>query len=911
MSGPPPVVAKFLVSGLDDVLKAMKSIQDAATQTARKSVAAMKATTSEKQKLAEKSARDQVAAAIRGSQMEFAAMAAGFKNLGKIFKQQQAIRERAATEAGKAAKKAADAEIREVDRAAQHKIAAFKKADKIVEAAHVANEKRVQGIRERSASMAGAFAKKQADAAARVQQQIRVEQNRADFEIRRGGGVPSDKMHLSPQARKVLLDSAKGKSPEEARAIAEKARFMRQEAQIERQKRKQSEAEEDAHQKRLLNARMRTAKKAADAEFREIVRGRKKAEEETERRRAQFTKTVGGAGTAAVKSATTIAGRVGSRLASTVTGLGGGFSIEGAVQERLNLERQASLLSVAARTGEHPERIDPKQIVGRAKAASIATGTDATELLSALNAFTAKTGEYKEGEKNLEFFGKVAKSTGASVEDVAKTAGVLRIQNKDLDTASMKNMILSTVMQSRQGSVEFEDVARIGGKLTRSSSAYSGSQAENQAQLLGLSQIAMRTQGTDPAAAGTAIANLSGDALKHSEGVEALLGRKFLNDKGQIEKGKDGIGGFLADIVTASGGSLKRMQGAGFGLQSMKLLQAVAPTFNKAEAEALKAGKTKEEARAAGREAVVKDIQSVTATKYDEADLERDFAEVMKSSAEQFEGAVRQLKTEVAERLLPPLKDLVPVLQRITPVLVQFLEGVTKIASWAANNPFESFAALVTGFFIKELAAAQIGNTIKSIITGAGGAGGTPGAAGVGGLAGAGIGAGVAGQLAVVGYTADQVYGAYTSGTAQGGALAADVAAGGDRGAAAQAQIDAARERGSAGNTAMAVADLASRGLGILTNPLGAAAQLGGEKVSNWLGGSSAFDETKKTIQARATTSSFDDVVKQNQALVESHKAVETSATAAAEALKKVQGASTEPQPPPAKMKPIPQRVAK
>jgi hypothetical protein len=173
---------------------------------------------------------------------------------------------------------------------------------------------------------------------------------------------------------------------------------------------------------------------------------------------------------------------------------------------------------------------------------------------------------------------------------------------------------------------------------------------------------------------------------------------------------------------------------------------------------------------------------------------------------------------------------LVPLIERAVPYVSQLLDGVVRIAEWASRNPFESFAGLVTGFFITELGKAQIADLIKNAISGGGGGG-------VGGAAGAGaaglIAVGAAAQIGSITNLADERYGAVTAGRARGAQLAQDLQSGDEsKRSAAMAAYRDAQDKGGSGATASAWLDTAVRGVMGVANPLAyGAAKLGDAAV--------------------------------------------------------------------------------
>jgi hypothetical protein len=371
------------------------------------------------------------------------------------------------------------------------------------------------------------------------------------------------------------------------------------------------------------------------------------------------------------------------------------------------------------------------------------------------------------------------------------------VQNKNLDEPAMRQLLLDTVAAGRSGSVDMPELASHASAITKTSSSYAGSQLENQRKLLGLAQVGVRVGSVSEAA--TMLSNISGDASKHNADVTALLGQGTFNAKGQIAKGPDE---FIADVLAKTGGNRTKIQALGFGQRSLKMFDALLPTYNDAESAALKGGSSKAEATAAARKAVMADTGQFTGATMTEASLNRDFSAVMQSSAERFESVTRELSTVVGEKLLPELVQLIPLIGDLVPELKRFLDGMIAVARWALDHPFAGVAAAAGLAITSELTKAAIGETIKRFLTGGGSAGGgAGGGAGVLGGAALAITAGVV-TIAVAKPVVDGVLEGQEAGQRKAGELTAGLKNGSraDR-EAALAQYMAAQDRsgGAAG----------------------------------------------------------------------------------------------------------------
>ncbi len=691
MAGPPPVQIEFAVKNLNETLKAIKTIQDTLTKSQKQSVAATKAAKSEETKAVEKALKDQLAATMRAERTAEAAARSRLAGITKHLRAQydaeqkelarrHAIRERSAAMAGQLAKREADAEIR----------------------ARAVASRQAQRIAEQRAAVE-----------ARINRQLQVERNRAQMDAHRS---PTSKAALSAQARMAEIDRAKGKPLEEREAILERARRARQEAQLDRQKRKQAENEEKAHQKRLSaevereeKKRTREKEKAAKEAARAQKKALKEALDEEQRQRERFTNTVRGGISKGASAAMTIAGKATHALLNA----GGGFSVDQAIQENLSLERKAAQVSV--KTGG---AVSPQQAREMSRAVGARTGTDASEVLAGWEAYGDKSGKWDIADTQkgglADFIAKYSKVTGTDTKQIGYVAGMLRTQNPHLKGDKMQQMLLDVLAQGREGAVDIPELVGHLPAITKTAGRYTGTQEENQRKLLALSQIGVAT-GT-VAEVATGLSNMSADTMKHSDKINALLGRDALDGKGNINTSPEE---FIADMMVASGGSSKKLLDAGIGQRAIRVFDALQSGYLEDEAEGKKLGLSGDKLKAYTKEKTLEKLNKPINQTMTMGQLNTDFNTVMQSSAESFEDAVRKLKLEIGDKMIPILRKWLTLIQKSLPTLQKFFNAFTKLAELLMENPLSGFGAVLSGYILKEIAAAKLASAFSGASTGA------------------------------------------------------------------------------------------------------------------------------------------------------------------------------------------------
>jgi hypothetical protein len=260
---------------------------------------------------------------------------------------------------------------------------------------------------------------------------------------------------------------------------------------------------------------------------------------------------------------------------------------------------------------------------------------------------------------------------------------------------------------------------------------------------------------------------------------------------------------------------------------------------------------------------------------------------------QQAEIEMRKLTLEIGQSLLPEFKKLIPELERMTPLLVSVLSQglpaftnlLSTISKFAEANKgiINSIAEHPIGFLMaKEVAAsikdAGIGEVIKRLLSAGGGgmSGGAPAAA-AGGAGGA-IALGIALQGGAAYDLYNQTSSAMKSGEAKGANIAGRLATGDT---SAMAEYQAAQAKATTGRTAEAYANIAGKGLSILSGPAGALSALLGDRAVEAIGFKSGSQRTNETLEAKAVV----DGAKAQADLLTSHQALITSNNRLADAL--------------------------
>lgn len=716
MAGPAPVVVEFIAKGHQDILKALRAIANVAAGVDKESVRAANFAASEKKRLAKEAAQAQAKELIKLGETEKAAQIAGTKFVQKQLQIRRdhmianSIEQFKIADEGHKKINASSAKLsKDVQK---NKEAEFKALEKLTEK-WVAEEKGAANAVVKARDAAG---KQEVASAQRVAKDILKAQNQARQEILRGGGGVASPA-LSPQARLNLLASAKGKTPEEQRKILEQANDMRSRAVADRKDRDAAAKEErerqaaitkeaEAGEKARAAIRERSAKMAGD--YAGKIAAAKGAQEWRDRQ--EFARTVVGSGAKGIHQATSIAGRVTAGLAQGILNVGGGFSVEDAVQREVALQGRAASIAGTTDTG-----ITKQQLLAKARAVGTAQGIDPEEVLRGFEAVKKLDDRsLPTALKVMPQMAKIATATGTDLGQLGELAANITASNEKITPDQLLKQLRIFTQQGIAGGVEISDFARYGSRITAGAGLFGGNREENEAVLGGAAQIARQHGGAaSPAEATMAAQRFATDLQKHAGGIENILGKGSVTDgKGTLRSAED----VLVAMVAKTGGDVAKLPMFKLGERGNRVLTGVADIYREAGG------------GAKGEEAVRREFGKYKKEISEDAIEEKNKKRLAEVDM-QLSMAMIELRTAVGTQLVPKLAELVPHLAKLIPTVSTLLSGLVSITAWAQKHPFAGFAALVTGFFMKELAAAKIAQTIQSMLTGAK----PPGVNGVGG----------------------------------------------------------------------------------------------------------------------------------------------------------------------------------
>jgi hypothetical protein len=371
-------------------------------------------------------------------------------------------------------------------------------------------------------------------------------------------------------------------------------------------------------------------------------------------------------------------------MATQALSVGGGFLLGDVVHEQLKAGRLAAQLVNVVTTGKAPPAgANVANILGQATQVATETGMSKTDLVSAaLNyAQHAKGGDFRGAMANMGFFAKMSQVTGASIEDIAMSAGTLQSQNQSLGAKEMQQMLLDVYAQGKMGSMSMVDVAKQMGTLGSQRSTFTGDVTRNQRELMALGQIV--APGGDIAEAGTFTKDLAAQALVKQDKLRGL-GVKYKN--GLVDMTPTEL---VAQVFKGTHGDLGKIEKI-FENRGGKVFGELEGTYTAA------GGGDK------GVAAVRAKMAEVAGATMTPEQLEQQHQQTMDQPIEKFSVALERLKDVVAQEVTPWIEKFSDQLPILVPKIATIAQALGDFASTIINNPVPAALAL----FAKEMGGA-------------------------------------------------------------------------------------------------------------------------------------------------------------------------------------------------------------
>ena len=378
-------------------------------------------------------------------------------------------------------------------------------------------------------------------------------------------------------------------------------------------------------------------------------------------------------------------GGLANTLGKKVAGLAAGFGALMEGKKALDFEEGLKRLEIASSgaVGSMGEMRDQLFEV------SDATGVAKEELLQGTAAFVSLTGDGKAASESMETFAKVAVGTGASMEDITKSAAALN-QNLKIDPANFEQAFSILIAGGKAGAIELRDAAGVLSQLTPLIEQFEGGSGVQGLAELGAS-LQLSRQGFS-------------SARETATGLKALFGSFKINAK----KFEDaGIKLFVKDPKTGRK-SLRNFSDILDDIASSKLAkdpELLTKAFGSKEAEAAFTQLTKNKGA----------LRELTAETLKANDVAEDYAAFQDSAAGRTKKSLNDIKNLLGQVFSLVVRTLGFFIQhgKITLIVLGGLVAGLIAAKWAS---IQAAAASAVAWAAAALPFILIGALVAAII---------------------------------------------------------------------------------------------------------------------------------------------------------------------------------------------------
>lgn len=364
-----------------------------------------------------------------------------------------------------------------------------------------------------------------------------------------------------------------------------------------------------------------------------------------------------------------------------VAGFAGGAALVGSeVQSTIRFEEALTRLKIQAGDAMGSLAAFRQQVMN----VSNATGLNREEVLAAQTKYVTLTGDVKTAGAAMALFAKIAKGSGASMDDIASSAAALK-QNMGIDPSQFERAFSILVREGKAGSVELRDMSRLLAMLAPEFAEFAGGKGIEGMADLGAALQVVNKGFNDADMAATALSGLMTAVSKNAGRLRAAGVEAFTVDAQGVKHLKS-----IGEIVDAIANSK---------LAKDQTLLQKALGRHEAYRAYLQLRNNREEWRKLGQENL------------NAKDVAEDYAKFNESASGRMQRAWTELKNTIAAAFTPEriqafvqflgfaiekAMQLVDTLSNI-PGYVEFLEGEGAVARGDEHDAFTDYVRRVTG----------------------------------------------------------------------------------------------------------------------------------------------------------------------------------------------------------------------
>ena len=400
-----------------------------------------------------------------------------------------------------------------------------------------------------------------------------------------------------------------------------------------------------------------------------------------------------------------------SRIAGSIFALGGGLSVANAFSREMNISAAAQHAALTTHVpGKPGEAVPASELENKARQTARTYNMHPEDVLTAQKELMSKSSL---GKSVLGLMPQIAElaiaentgqEPGEFLTDLSRSAGVLVKQG--MKPKLVMEMLRGMVGQGRAtgGTVEFSEIAKEIPKVTSQAGFFVGQEEGNALKLTSLLQSATGVTGGNVREASIAVQRFTADIIKRNKKtglskVESFLGHKVTTKDPitGLEKFEDPFS-IIPQIFEKSGGDIGKLENAGLGIRSNKLLTSYWHTYETAEAAK----------RGTGAAAVQKSMADEVGAQLGIPEVKKDLTAALGTEKAKFEKTINDFDEAIRTELVPTIMhEIIPALKEMLPMFKGLLHGLASLIKFVAEHPwvsaFAGMGALITKAIVGQI----------------------------------------------------------------------------------------------------------------------------------------------------------------------------------------------------------------
>jgi hypothetical protein len=405
-------------------------------------------------------------------------------------------------------------------------------------------------------------------------------------------------------------------------------------------------------------------------------------------------------------------------------GMGLDFDISNSMQRNLNVSRESTQLAIQGQASD--VKGTAGDIEKRARTIALETGTNVEDIIKALRAFHAYTGDLAGGMAQLQNMSESSVAYDTDIKDISSLYAVITKYLGPSGTKEGVDALVRTIStQGREGAVEIRDQIKQDPKILVGASqfgvtdstlkAFGGDKRAAQAGIaLGLQQAIMGVSGESANQSGNAVKSFM-DTLSQKNTQQGLQKHGidiFTKDKQTGKKVYKPLEELIPEMVAKAQADptyLREMMG---NVRGRKVPQAFFAKGMQAYDDTIKSGGSQADAEKAAAAVTLNDIRDISHKFQDTLSRTNDVQNFLASEA----GKAGLLQASIRENLDQATKHIATTISEHRPEIEAAVTEFAGAIKWASEQPKLAMAAAFSVPMFQQAAGNLLANAITPIV---------------------------------------------------------------------------------------------------------------------------------------------------------------------------------------------------